>query len=859
MIVDDDVRNIFALTSLLEDRGMTVLAHDNGRDAIRHLQGEPNVDVVLMDIMMPEIDGIDTIREIRKIRRVQGSADHRRHGQGHEGRSRKVHRGGRLGLPVEARRDGADARRAPAMAASLIRRVRNGESDCGNHVAAECGGGPAVRDGASILLVDDRPDKHVVYRAILEELGQHLVSATSGEQALKQVLKTDFAVILLDVNMPGMDGLETAELIRGRKRSAHVPIIFVTADYGDEVRTAKGYSLGAVDFMVSPIVPEILRTKVKVFVDLYLLAQQARRQARERVALAAERAARAAAEKANQRSAFLARASVALSRSLNYGATTRELARLAIPFLADVAALTLSGSDGGEASTVVAWAGDGPGRSPRIRNDDGHRLRLVERGHRPASWRAGDSDRSLPPRRRHRHAARAGRARWVRSRVPRGARIESMVILPLTARSRTIGALSLGLGPTGRTFDPDLLSIASDLAGRAAIALDNVLLYRELRDQNRRKNEFLAMLSHELRNPLAPITNAVHVLKSDPGDAGKLAWASGVLERQVDQMRRLVDDLLDVSRITHGKIELRFGAHRRRRSRRRRRRDREASRRCPGTCVDGSPAVPPDARQRRLRARLPRYWRISCTTPQSTPTTEGGFRWRPERPAARRSFGVQDSGMGIPAEALATIFEVFRQLGHGSDRARGGFGVGLALVKRLVELHGGTVEARSEGRAQGQRVRRSPAPACGGDDRIRGRKPAGSTTVRAAPRRRSRRILVADDNVDLAASMGLLLEMMGNDVRVIHDGVAAVAAAAEFRPDVIFLDIGMEKMNGLDACRHIRGKPWGRDPVIVALTGWGQPEDRRGTQEAGFDHHLVKPIEPAALERFLAGIEPQTA
>ena len=223
-----------------------------------------------------------------------------------------------------------------------------------------------MKDAASILLVDDRPDKHVVYRAILEELGQRLVSATSGEQALKEVLKTDFAVILLDVNMPGMDGLETAELIRGRKRSAHVPIIFITADYGDEVRTAKGYSLGAVDFMVSPIVPEILRTKVRVFVDLYLLAQQARRQARERVALAAERAARAAAEEANRRSAFLAGASVALSRSLSYGATTRELARLAIPFLADVAALTLSGSDGGEASTVVAWAGDGPGRSPRL-------------------------------------------------------------------------------------------------------------------------------------------------------------------------------------------------------------------------------------------------------------------------------------------------------------------------------------------------------------------------------------------------------------------------------------------------------------------------------------------------------------
>src|SRR5213594_1962748 len=155
---------------------------------------------------------------------------------------------------------------------------------------------------AKILVVDDLRENLLSYQAILEDLGQELVLVGSGEEALKEVLKSDFAVILLDVNMPGLDGLETAALIRGRKRSAHVPIIFITADYGDEMRIAKGYSLGAVDFMVSPIVPEILRTKVKVFVDLFLLAKQAQRQAEEHLALAEERAARAAAERANQRS-----------------------------------------------------------------------------------------------------------------------------------------------------------------------------------------------------------------------------------------------------------------------------------------------------------------------------------------------------------------------------------------------------------------------------------------------------------------------------------------------------------------------------------------------------------------------------
>jgi len=222
------------------------------------------------------------------------------------------------------------------------------------------------KDRANILLVDDRADKHVVYRSILEELGQNLVSAKSGEEALREVLKNEFAVILLDVNMPGMDGLETAAMIRSRKRSAHVPIIFITADYGDEVRTARGYSLGAVDFMVSPIVPEILRTKVKVFVDLYLLAQLAKQQARERGQLAAERTARAAAERANEASAFLARASVALSGSLNLGATTRELIRLAVPFLADVAAVTVPAGENLESPAEVVWSGEVAAELPDI-------------------------------------------------------------------------------------------------------------------------------------------------------------------------------------------------------------------------------------------------------------------------------------------------------------------------------------------------------------------------------------------------------------------------------------------------------------------------------------------------------------
>ncbi|HVO89338.1 MAG TPA: response regulator, partial [Casimicrobiaceae bacterium] len=213
---------------------------------------------------------------------------------------------------------------------------------------------------ANILIVDDRRDKQLVMQAILEDLRQNLHIASSGEDALRQVLRHDYAVILLDVNMPGLDGLETAALIRSRKRSAHTPIIFITADYNDELHTARGYSLGAVDYIGSPVVPEVLRAKVNVFVQLYLLAEQATRQAREHLALAEERAARAAAEQATRRLAFLAQASGALAASLDFTATTRELAKLVVPTLADVCALTIVPGLGQDPGTEFAWQGPDP-------------------------------------------------------------------------------------------------------------------------------------------------------------------------------------------------------------------------------------------------------------------------------------------------------------------------------------------------------------------------------------------------------------------------------------------------------------------------------------------------------------------
>ncbi|OWK37624.1 response regulator [Fimbriiglobus ruber] len=335
-----------------------------------------------------------------------------------------------------------------------------------------------------ILVVDDLPEKLLVYRTILEELGQELVSARSGEEALREVLRSDFAVILLDVNMPGMGGLETAGLIRSRKRSAHTPIIFLTS-FADEVRAAEGYAQGAVDYIPMPVVPAILRAKVNVFVELYRMTQQVKRQAEERIALVEERTRREAAEDANRRLAFLTRAGEVLGLSLDQDITVRDVVTLPIPLLADVAAIVILKADGSVARTVVGRAGES---GPVV--DD-----KVAAAALPAAVRAA-IDRTT-----------GGATVHVKS--PAG----SVVALPLRARGRTFAVLGLSCEPSGRTLPPSDVAVAEALASRAAVALDNAGLYHDVQQADRQKNEFLSMLAHELRNPLAPIRNASEVLR----------------------------------------------------------------------------------------------------------------------------------------------------------------------------------------------------------------------------------------------------------------------------------------------------------------------------------------------------------
>jgi len=644
---------------------------------------------------------------------------------------------------------------------------------------------------ADILIVDDRPDKLLVYQTILDDLGQKLFTAESGEQALKQILERDFAVILLDVNMPGMDGLETAALIRNRTRSAHVPIIFITADYNDEAHMARGYSLGAVDYIGSPVVPEILRAKVRVFVDLFLFDQQARRRAEEQIALAEEKAARAAAERTTRQLTFLAQASVALAESLDYEAIARVFVRLCVPTLADQCTLTLWGDATQDAElTELVWP--------------------------------EDSDR---------HADFA-----------------NAVSVPIVARGAQVGVLSLAMGESQRQFDADTLAIATKLAGRAAIALDNARLYEKLQEEDRRKDEFLAMLAHELRNPLAPISNAVHVLNAGEPTPAKLSWAREVIGRQLKQLIRLVDDLLDVARITRGKIELKIESI-------------DVVRVVNAAVETSRPYI--DALEHEFTVSLPdeplrlmgdfaRVAQVLANIMNNAAkyTNKGGrIALSVVREESEVVFRIRDSGLGIPSELLSTIFEPFTQIGRTIDRAQGGLGIGLTLARRLVEMQGGSVSAFSEGANQGSEftVRMPAAGLTRGLEVIYPEKTlaAGSTPLEL-------NVLIVDDNRDVADSTAVLLRAAGCTVHLAYDGEEAIRSAKKLHPDAVLLDIGLPKMDGYQVAERIRAEPENHQTLIVALSGYGQDEHRRHSTYAGFDCHVVKPIDPAALTELLA-------
>jgi signal transduction histidine kinase len=560
---------------------------------------------------------------------------------------------------------------------------------------------PQGHDAANILLVDDQPARLLTYRAVLEPLGHNLVEVGSGLQALEALMKQDFAVVLLDVKMPGMDGFETAALIHDHPRFESIPIIFVTGVHVTEFDRLKGYKAGAIDYVYIPVVPEILRSKVAVLIELD-------RRRRELTAV------------------------------------NKQLA---------------------------------------------------------------DSIKQL----------------------------EDANSLLKTEKERQLEEINGHLKRANEDLSRSNESLENEIR-------DRIRAENSLKEAVVKRDEFLAMLSHELRNPLSPLRNASHMLMQGETQDPKIIWSRGVIARQLKHMIRLVDDLLDVSRIARGKIVLVSE---------------------PVKIADVLTAavetVQPllDQKTQRLtvdatdpalqvRGDSVRLTQIVGNLLHNAAkyTGDGGSVTVSARAeGAHVEIVVRDTGIGIPPESMPHIFELFTQIPSERVSTSGGLGIGLALVRALVELHGGEIRASSKGDDQGSEFAvRLP--------KLAPDKPAiedSTKTKTEATMQVRRNILIADDNQDALESLALMLRMEGHEVVCASDGEEALLLAGQKRPEIVVLDVGMPKLDGCEVARRIRLEEWGRGAVLVALTGWGQDVDRRRSREAGFDMHLVKPVDPATL------------
>ena len=374
-------------------------------------------------------------------------------------------------------------------------------------------------------------------------------------------------------------------------------------------------------------------------------------------------------------------------------------------------------------------------------------------------------------------------------------------------------------------------------------------------EADRRKDQFLATLAHELRNPLAPIRSAVELLRIKGPDVPELVRSRDIIDKQVTHLTRLIEDLLDISRITRDRLELRM--------------ERVALADVVNGALEGTrPQI--EAGRHPLHLELPRkplhvegdsvrlvqvLGNLLANAARYSPAGTPIWVWA-RAEGGEAVLGVRDLGQGIAPHQLPRVFDMFFQGGDGLDRGHGGLGIGLSLVQRLAQLHGGRVEAHSGGLNQGSEfiVRLPLALAV-----QQAPEPTSSPAKSRAPERRVRQVLVVDDNQDSADTLAEVLRLMGCEAETAYDGVEGVEKAQELRPDALVLDLGMPRMNGFEACRRVRSQPWGREIKIVAVSGWGQQEDRRRSAEAGFDAHLVKPVVPDALLEVLDGLSQPAA
>jgi signal transduction histidine kinase/ActR/RegA family two-component response regulator len=419
--------------------------------------------------------------------------------------------------------------------------------------------------------------------------------------------------------------------------------------------------------------------------------------------------------------------------------------------------------------------------------------------------------------------------------IPSG--MDTMRILLYGVSGVAVAVLCDGLQRAWRRLEDRQRQLEREMTERLAVAQERLHLVDQLREADRRKDEFLATLAHELRNPLAPLSNALQLWSFAKTSPDQLEELRAMMQRQIRQMTRLIDDLLDVSRISRGKISLRV--------------ERVELRRLLNAALESvQPLIA--GNNQRLELALPDepiFVRGDATRISQVigNVLHNAAKYTPERgeiavnmarEGATARISIRDTGCGIPAELLSSIFEMFQQVDQTLDRAQGGLGIGLTLARRLIEMHGGSISAQSAGSGHGSEFVIS-LPIEQTDEIIEPERPSSFGAPRVqGPRRR---VLVVDDLRESAVTLAQMLRALGHDVATAHDGYAALAQVSEQKPEVVFLDIAMPGMNGYEVARRIRALEALEPPVLIALTGYGQDEDRRRAREAGFDFHLTKP------------------
>ena len=757
-------------------------------------------------------------------------------------------------------------------------------------------------DRPRVLVADDNADMRRYMVRLLSS--QYAVTAVpDGAAALASLTIEPPDLVLTDVMMPRLDGFELLRALRNDPRTVGLPVILVSARAGEESRV-EGLAAGADDYLVKPFSARELLARVGALLQITRLRREAdeatrvsEAQFRALVSASSDVVYRMSADWTELRSLqgreFVADTSepsrswlekyLHASDQQRVTETIREAIRTKSIFELEHRVMRIDGTLGWTFSRaiplmdkdgkVVEWFGMASDVTARKEAEEALRqseekfrtlfesmdqgfcvIEMIFDEARPVDYRFLQVNPAF-----EKHTGlRDAEGKRMREFAPDHDDHWFDIYGKVATSGEPIRFVREAKSLEGRWFDVYAFRLGDATSRRIALLFNDITPRKEaeqeregllgrLREQDVRKDEFLATLAHELRNPLAPLANGLKLIKLGRGNAQTVEAARTLMERQLGHMVRLVDDLLDVSRISLGKVELK--------------KERvelaavvQSALETSGPLIeqmdhDLSVAVPQepiyvDGDMTRLSQVLSNLLNNSAKY-----TARGGrIRLSVEREGREAVITVEDSGVGIPGPMLPKVFEMFTQLAPSLGRSHGGLGIGLSLVQRLVELHGGTVEARSDGLNMGSSfIVRLPLLA----SPEKRQPPEEGESARPTA---SLRILVVDDNRDSADSLAMLLTMMGHETQTAYDGLEGVDAADSFRPDLALVDIGMPKLNGYEACRRIRQQSWGKNIVMIALTGWGQEHDKRRSLADGFDSHLVKPLNPLALEKLLAGI-----